>query len=97
LIQLILVSKEKGEGKDSKEKDPSQKEPGGKGQSGESEPDKKDSKLEDPSQSRRKYKPTKLTAEDAQKVLEELARKEQELQGKVHRRKQGQPDLDKDW
>lgn len=97
LIQLILVSKEKGEGKDSKEKDPSQKEPGGKGQSGESEPEKKDSKLEDPSQSRRKYKPTKLTAEDAQKVLEELARKEQELQVKVQRRKQGQPDLDKDW
>ncbi len=97
LIQLILVPQGKGEGKDSKEKDPSQKEPGGKGQSGESEPEKKESKVEDPSQSRRKYKPTKLTAEDAQKVLEELARKEQELQAKVQRRKQGKPDLDKDW
>lgn len=97
LLQLLLVSQGEGEGKDSKDKDPSQKEPGGKGQSGDSEPDKKDSKLEDPSQSRRKYKPTKLSAEDAQKVLEELARKEQELQGKVQRKNLGKPDLDKDW
>lgn len=110
-LELLIQERQKQkqqEQKDGKSKDDQEKKEGQENPN-QDQKDKKDEsaqaknqpkKYEDPSKSRRRqFRSTKLSKEDAERVMAELSNRERELQGKLKKQKgnPGQEMNEKDW
>ncbi len=100
-LELLVKNPESQSGqqqdsKDSKDPKEGQDSKGGK----QGQQDKKDQQpksYQDPSHGKRKFESKKLSPEDANRVMDELAGKEKELQERIRRQKGNPAGREKDW